>query len=388
MRLVSFVIVFIFVFPYLCSSKIIPIKKNYPLINGAQVFVISEEYIDNPDNFFKEAKSKGVNTIFFRVFQNKGDRTHYHLPSNCESGVYFKTDEACVVNDIIRPLINAAHANGIKFFAWMATRSLSFLKDSDNISYSFSPDNIITTGYGANIFKQNVRQKLIGLFRDLASYNIDGILMQDDFIIKYTEGADKEAVTLFKKETGLNATPELFFDGISTYNNKKIFVKYKQPFYTWASWKNKHLTELLAELINTAKNVNPNIMFAANVYYETPINPKQGLAWYSQDLSVLNKIGIDYLAVMGYSEQIADEQHLNIKKTGSLIKKIALSTIKNTDNDPSRVIIKLQSKSFKGNGMLSKKDFNIICSEIQKIKNISTAIVPIFSDKEIYPCFR
>ncbi len=78
----------------------------------------------------------------------------------------------------------------------------------------------------------------------------------------------------------------------------------------WAEWKSSQLALLFKELKEKAKTVNPKIKFAANVYYETPVDEAAAMAWYSQKLSTLKSAGADYFAVMGYFEQISSEQKL------------------------------------------------------------------------------
>ena len=58
------------------------------------------------------------------------------------------------------------------------------------------------------------------------------------------------------------------------------------------------------------KKYSVYLKFAANVYYETPVDEAAAMAWYSQKLSTLKSAGADYFAVMGYFEQT----HLYILK--------------------------------------------------------------------------
>ena len=313
------VLIFVFVFYSAAYSETVISSEDIYLINGAQVFVLDEKYKGNLDLFFKEVKSKGINTVFFRVFHNSKDRSHLNMPINCESGVYFETKHACSINNLLKDMVDYAHKNNIKLYAWMATRSLSFLKTADNMSMSLSAEGSDVSGYGANIFKKEVRDTLLNLFEDLARYDIDGILFQDDFIIKYTEGSDKYAAALFKQETGIDVKKENFFKSIKEYNGRKVFSEYKDEFYVWAEWKSSQLALLFKELKERAKTVNPRIKFAANVYYETPVDEAAALAWYSQKLSTLKSAGADYFAVMGYFEQISSEQKLSRVETASLI---------------------------------------------------------------------
>lgn len=379
------VLIFVFVFYSAACSETIISSEDIYLINGAQVFVLDERYKGNLDLFFKEVKSKGINTVFFRVFHNSKDRSHLNMPLNCESGVYFETKHACTVNNLLKDMVDYAHKNNIKLYAWMATRSLSFLKTADNMSMSLSAEGGDVMGYGANIFKKEVRDTLLNLFEDLAKYEIDGILFQDDFIIKYTEGSDKYAAALFKKETGIAVKKENFFKSIKEYNGRKVFSEYKDEFYVWAEWKSSQLALLFKELKERAKTVNPKIKFAANVYYETPVDEAAALSWYSQKLSTLKSAGADYFAVMGYFEQISSEQKLDRVETASLIGSIAENAVKVMGNEKA-VIMKLQSRSFLGKGMLSYDDYKLVCRQVKLAGNISYAVVPVFSSDDIYVC--
>lgn len=385
-------LLFIFVFYANSYSKTINSNNDIYWINGAQVFVLDEKYINNIDLFFKEIKDYGINTVFFRVFHNTDDRKHLNLPIKCESGVYFKTKHACIVNDLLKDVVKYAHKNNIKLYAWMATRSLSFLKTGDNISLSLNPEatninNQNTIGYGANIFKKQVRDTFINLFTDLAKYDIDGILFQDDFIIKYTEGSDKYAATLFEKDTGIDMKKENFFGKIKEYNNRKLFSEYKDNFYIWAEWKSDQLALLFKELKQKATSINPKIKFAANIYYETPVDEKAALSWYSQNISKLKSAGADYFAVMGYSEQISAEQGLNKVDTAKFIGKIAENAVQIIGNE-NAVIMKLQSKYFEKKDKVDYNDYKLICDNIKQAGNISYTVVPVFSSSDIYTCQR
>lgn len=385
MKKIAVIIFFVLTLNSVTHSQTVLSSEEIYKINGAQVFVLDEKYKGDIGKFFQEAKEKGINTVFFRVFHNSKDRAHLGLPLQCESGVYYETQHACTVYDLLSDVVKAAHDNNIKLYAWMATRSLSFLKYKENMSMSLSASGGHETGYGANIFKKEVRDILLGLFEDLAKYEIDGILFQDDFIIKYTEGSDRYAAFLFKEETGIEVKSENFFKSVKTYNGRKVFSEYTENFYTWAEWKSSQLSLLFKELKERAKTHNPKIKFAANIYYETPIDEKAGIAWYSQNLTALKNAGADYFAVMGYYEQISDEKKLDRVSAAEYIGKIAESAVKMAGSEKA-VIMKLQSKSFKGAGMLSYNDYKLVCRRTRLAGDISYATVPVFSSSDIYVC--
>ncbi len=357
-------------------------------INGVQVFVMDQSYVSDYNKFFKELKEQGINTVFFRVFHNRGDRPHLGLDIKCDSGVYFKTKELCTVADILGDIVKSAHKNDISLYAWMATRSITELKERDR-SLSFSPDGGTVEGYGANIFKKDIRDSLIKTFKDLAKYNIDGILVQDDFIIKYNEGADKYTLDLFKADTGFSPTPSIFFNKIKEYNGKKVFSGYNDVFYIWSLWKNEYLINLLRDIKVTIRKVNKDIKLAVNIYYETPISREKGLAWYSQTVQGLLSVPVDYVAVMGYIDQISNELEMSYEDSVDYILDIAKTSI---DQIPfsNRVIMKLQVKPFrKGIDNIDNK-YNIeICKILKNSYNGSIVLLPINNPTDvIQSCFE
>ncbi len=357
-------------------------------INGVQVFVMDASYQSDYNNFFKELKDQGVNTVFFRVFHNRGDRPHLGLEMKCDSGVYFRTTELCTVADILDDIVTSAHKNGIKLYAWMATRSITALKERD-LSLSFSPNGGTVEGYGANIFKKDIRKRLVTIFTDLARYNIDGVLVQDDFIVKYNEGADDHTLDLFKSDTGFSPTPSIFFNKIKEYNGKKVFSGYHDVFYIWSLWKNEYLINLLRDIKVAIRKVNKDIKLAVNIYYETPIAKEKGLAWYSQTISGLLSVPVDYVAVMGYIDQISNELEMSYEETVTYILDIAKTSI---DQIPfsNRVIMKLQVKPFrKGIDYIDNK-YNIeICKMLKNSYNGSIVLLPINNPTDVIPsCFE
>ncbi len=361
---------------------------EYLEINGVQVFVLDSSYLSDYNKFFKELKEKDVNTVFFRVFHNRGDRPHLGLDIKCDSGVYFKTKELCTVADILGDIVKAAHKNDIKLYAWMATRSITELKERDR-SLSFSPEGGTIEGYGANIFKKDIRDSLIKIFKDLAEYNIDGILVQDDFIVKYNEGADDYTLDLFKSDTGFNPTTSIFFNRVKEYNGKKVFSGYNDVFYIWSLWKNEYLISLLRELKVNISKVNKDIKLAVNIYYETPISREKGLAWYSQTISGLLSVPVDYIAVMGYIDQISNELEMSYEESVGYILDIAKKSI-NQIHSSNRVIMKLQVKPFrKGIDYIDNK-YNIeICKILKSSYNSSIVLLPINKPSDVIPsCFK
>jgi biofilm PGA synthesis lipoprotein PgaB len=373
---------FLIITALLLSAGLSFSSEQNPRINGVQVFVLSKSYDGDMDTFFSGLKARGYDTVFLRVFHNGADR--YHLGeenSDCKSGVYFKTDRTCVVRDVLGEAVVSARKNGIKIYAWMATRSLSFLKTPEQMEKVFTPEGT-AEGYGASVFDEKVRSELKGLFADLAEYDIDGILFQDDFIMRYSEGATDGAVSMYEAETGNKAAYDTLFSCGGSYPLTRITNACGETFLPWVRWKNGKLMDFFGELKRSAEAVNPDIKFAANVYYETPIDRVKGLAWYSQSIQSMLAAGFDYLAVMGYHDQIASEMRKETDEAVDVLYEMAENLVAATD-DENRIILKLQITSFDKKRKIDGSQLDMLCRMTADYPGISRVLVPVNSISDI-----
>ena len=280
-------------------------SQSYPRINGAQIFVIDSRYDKDLGQFFSELKAEGYDTVLLRVFHNSVDRYHYNdVNAECPTGVYFRTDAACMVRDVLGEAVKAAHSNGMRIYAWMATRTLSVLKTPEAMEKRFDPDGTVADGYGFSIFNKEARETAVKLFSDLAAYPIDGILFQDDFILRNREGASKDALKAYYDDTGIRLTEESLFGCKGGMKTAKVPGACADTFNDWTEWKNEEMMRFYTDLKSAAMQMNPDIKFAGNVYYETPLDSVKGMSWYAQSIESMLDSGFDYLAVMGYHDQI------------------------------------------------------------------------------------
>ncbi|MEK7679744.1 MAG: poly-beta-1,6-N-acetyl-D-glucosamine N-deacetylase PgaB, partial [Deltaproteobacteria bacterium] len=257
-----------------------------PLI-AVQVMFFEGRSYKEIDAELKRLKDAGINTVIARVFHNKGDRFYKvagagagSLPS---SGVYFRTSHAPVVADVLSELTTLAHKNGLKLFAWMTTRYADYGVEGDTgitcIGYDIASGKYARCK-GLDLFSDEAVARLEAIYSDLASYDIDGILFQDDLILRHNEGFGKRAEALFKKDTGLNADPTALY----IVSDNGATVHYTPLFWKWAAWKNTRLLNIAGRLKTAARGKNPSVKFAINLMYESVTNPPYALAWLSQSL--------------------------------------------------------------------------------------------------------
>jgi tetratricopeptide (TPR) repeat protein len=366
------------------------VKKPFPEDQGAkrricvQAAYFEGKTLEEVEKRMRELKNAGVNTIILRVFQNRGDRMYPFVTASHEEGVYFKTVYAPLVDDLLGKFAEIVHRNGLEIFAWMTTRYANYgLEGSPGyrcMRYDFETKKM-EMARGFNLFHPEVLKRLEGLFRDLGRYPIDGILFQDDLILRHDEDFSPEANQAFLEEFGYLPDPEVFY--IDPYRSEpgKYYVKaYTDRFWTWANWKNRWLMIVAKRLMEASRESNPNLQFAINLYFEAVLNDFNGVAWFSQTLSGALKNNFDYYAIMAYHRQAMKNRNIEVREAIGLMAEAAQKAIEGV-GDPSRVLMKLWILDWNRNEAVSyalapQKEIEEILTAILNLGKVSLAFVP------------
>ncbi len=357
-------------------------SAGVPGIRAAQVMFFDAKNRVELDGELKRLKAQGVNTIIARVFHNKDDRYYLFASPQKNTGVYFKTTHAPVVDDALSILLSLAHRHGLKVFAWMTTRYADYgVEDGSAACAAYDLKNsAYTRCKGLDLFNEKNVRRLEGIYSDLARYEIDGVLFQDDLVLRYNEGFGPHMEAAFLKETGLFITPK---DLYSTAPDSPS-VQYTPLFWRWAAWKNKRLLDVAGRLRKVVKKKRPDAKFAVNFMYESVTNPASALAWLSQDLDAAVKAGFDYYSIMAYHRQMEEELEKGGPEVRGLIREMA-SKAGIAVGDPKRVLIKLQTIDWKTGQPLPDEEVVGLIRTLRSTSGVSLAVVPYRSD---FPFFE
>ena len=145
----------------------------------------------------------------------------------------------------------------------------------------------------------------------------------------------------FLKSLDIHPIPTSFSD-IHPYKSEsgKYYVKaYTNHFWTWANWKNRWLMNVAKRLMEVARESNPNLQFAINLYFEAVLSDVNGMVWFSQTLSGALKNNFDYYAIMAYHRQAMKDRREGVKEAIDLMAEVAQKAVE-TVEDPSRVLMK------------------------------------------------
>lgn len=367
-------------------------KKRVKRRICAQIPFWGARSLDEVEKSVKGLKEAGVDTIILKVFRNKGDPPYPFSKVHHEEGVYFKTEYAPVVDDLLGKMAGIIHRNGLDLFAWMTTRYANLgLDDRPEYrckQYDFETKRI-RVARGVSLFHPEMIRRLEGLFRDLGRYPIDGILFQDDLILKHNEDFSPEANQAFLKEFGYLPHPDLFYLSPYPSESGKYYVKaYTEKFLIWANWKNRWLMNLSKRLMGAARESNPNLQFAINLYFEAVLNELNGLAWFSQTLSKALETKFDYYAVMAYHRQAMKDRKIGLKEAIGLMTDVTQRAIDVVGN-PSQVLMKMWILNWKSNHSVStvpapQKEIEEILQAILKQGEVSIAFVPYIDQFPIH----
>jgi len=353
--------------------------RNRRALYGVQITRLGHKTPEALRNFMEKLRENEVDTIFFRVFQNRGDAFFPILPRHAREGVYFKTTYAPLVSDLLPLVCRIAHREGLQVYAWMNTLNASFLycKSARHIfRLELAKKRLVHTNR-LSPFDPEVRRCLSGLFSDLAKYPIDGILVQDDLILHYNEDFNPIATGAFKNEMHLkNFSPLDLYEIEKSASGKVILKGYSRLFWTWCSWKNRRLSGFAGKIFRAVRKIRPSIKIATDVNYEALLYPEKALAWYSRSIQAMEKFARpDTYVVMSYQKQMQRE----LKEPEPIILDYLKEMVKEaiaSIPDPDRWVFKVQTIGWRTHKPIDLNQIRWALSSIRSTAPVHTCLMP------------
>jgi uncharacterized lipoprotein YddW (UPF0748 family) len=239
-------------------------------------------------SMIREMNQAGANTIAI----------HVH-----EQGLMFFNDRATGLptQNIMPVIIDEARRNNLKVFAWTDTLNFPELIETHpewefvtcyrHGEYHYpSP-----CGWHSRLspFSPGIDSFIEEYYRGLASLDIDGIQFQDDLFL--AEGEDIS-----------DAAQEAYLDHYGTWFNPANPGDWEKM----NDLKTRRLVEIVRIAIQSAREVNPDILFVFDILPEpSTTRMKQ---WWGIDIDSLKDAGVDYFGIMSYHRQVMKEQDLSL----------------------------------------------------------------------------
>jgi biofilm PGA synthesis lipoprotein PgaB len=346
----------------------------------AQVSYLPARSYEEAGQEFRRMRAAGYDTVILRVFQNPGDRFYPFATPREAAGVYFVTGEAKVVDDILPELIPRARAAGLRVFAWMSTLSLPLDTPWDlrGRRYDLLRGEVVA-GERLDPFHPEVRRRLLTLFRDLGRYDLDGILVQDDLVLRHTEGFSAAAMGAYYLSSGRFPDPLDFY--ADRHPGSPQVRSYSPAFWDWARWRNRTLLQLAADLRTAARRENPRLLVAVNLMYEALSNPQGALAWLAQDFEATREAGFDYIAIMAYQRQMAKELKVAPETAIDLIRQMVRDGLARMI-DPAALLVKVQATDFDSRQPIAAAEWQAVTAAAREAGATSVAVFPYHAPTE------
>lgn len=217
----------------------------------------------------------GITTLIIPVSQ----------PPDPLPGVFFKTNQAPVIQDLLGSALTLAHNYKMSVFATMPLREMDWLKDTKWLDLKFDPaTKRFKTSRRLNLWNPAVQDYLLAFYFDLAAYPLDGLIIEEPVGYSETEGFNEIALKQFNKDFGLQLTSaELYGNGELT-----------PAFWRWTGWKNRQVMTGLAHLVHELHVRRPQLRIGLAMSKEAAGLPKEALVKYGQDLLEASQAEFDF----------------------------------------------------------------------------------------------
>jgi hypothetical protein len=266
-------------------------EKLYPWRKSRQVHLAAVLNLSNRftlsalERWFYRFEKAGVDTLVIKVFHTGSQEM--------SSGVFFQTLHAPVLMDALATWARTAHRYHLRVFAWMSVRQMEWKLRSNPkwADLKYDPRHMsLMSSEMMDLFQPAVRDYIMSLYQDLASYSIEGILFGDDLFYKAEEGLGEVAQQQFIRDFGESFSPKVLRQAPQIGNSSGVF-------WRWVGWKSRQIFYFLDELKQAVRKANPSIQLGVFLSEDAVLNPVQALARNSQDLLEAKRLMLDYYVI-------------------------------------------------------------------------------------------
>jgi uncharacterized lipoprotein YddW (UPF0748 family) len=361
---------FISIFILFCSSTL-------GFHTAVQIFSLHATSRDELEKEFQFLRKKGVETIIFRCFKNPGDTPFQIREEMKSSGVYFKAPGEPIVSDLLPLILEVARQNGLRTFGWITTRKCAWMlkehPEWEGLRFDITEQNF-KPGNQLDLFLPAVQNRLEQMIMALANTDVDGILIQDDWVSRQGDDFNTSAWNAFSSSPLSKMTIPLLF------NLQGPDIQYTSKFHLWSFIKSRNLSTVLGRIISHVKASHPSIEIAANLYYETILFPGHARAWLSQDLEELMRIPIDRWAIMAYQKQMQQELREPLQSISEKLQKAESFLINSYLIPPEKIFWKVQTTDWISGKLIPSEE---LVQSLPKSSQITVVAVPYRNPQSI-----
>jgi len=238
---------------------------------------------------YLRAFRRRANTVIISVFNQSSGR----------SGVFFQTSNAPVLVDRLREWTETAHRIGFRVMASLPIREMRWATGAhpEWRDARYDPNKgTLHSIEKLDLFNPEVKEMVLGLYRDLAGYPIDGIYISD---LSYgpEEGWTPSAVRRYESLFAEGLDPGAVSVGAVGGASEGP----RPQFWHWTGWRSRYLSDLLKDLQADVRLHRPDLFWGAALPEVVLTQPLRGLAETSIDLLDLKRAENDLYLIFRQS---------------------------------------------------------------------------------------
>ncbi len=294
----------------ICPIMLIPLFSSMPVAaesgEGSAIVgkwlwgsTVADLGADGAEIMMSRCAAEGITDVYLLV-KGTGGRLGYLKTQ-------YKNLLTRASRDVLQETIDAAHKRGIRVHAWICVVEDETYKSNHPEAgmwhYIRARDNNFITPYDAGY-----REYIGNVAKELAQYDIDGIHLD---YIRYNHNANGWSEQDFENLAAMGANIDRVKELVETTwgyhgrtaNSNYIFSAYKNndpDALIIAQYRRNNIKELAAHIINSAKSVNPNLVFSAATMPEGAYEASYADLHYGQNYDIAAEL-YDYICPMAYS---------------------------------------------------------------------------------------
>lgn len=233
-------------------------------------------------------RQRGIDTIILPVYDNKAGR----------SGLYFKGTGAPLLEDRLQEWIDTAHLSGMRVVAKMPLREMNWaLGNPEWRDRRYESRRRYVDHDKLDLFHPQVKEMVFQLYRDLTSYPVDGIYI-DESTYEAEEGWTESALGLYSELFHERIDPAVVFGEGSAPPGEKVSYPSASQLWRWLGWRSRFLSAFLKELRTEVQSMRSEVEWGIGISETLLLDPRAGLVERSQDLLELKQLNFDFYVLI------------------------------------------------------------------------------------------
>ncbi len=297
-------------------SKVKNLQSNFYYNIALSNDLLSNQYVEY-DNFnftgwedFKSSLTKlshyGARSLIFTPFQNGVNRSLPFANSQSAAGALYKSKKIPVSADVLSEVSKISSSLGYKLqvklplknHAWLNYRNSELMDQSwDKGREYFNYNNKL------NWFHPKALEYIKGIIDELATFDIDGIIISDDYSLEFNEGYSSLTGSVYEVETKKKLSPNII--PADFYSNN--FASTNSAFLEVQKWRIDKQHLFLLNVVNYIRVRHPLLKIGLEIDPELINNPRVTILKRSTSYAQLISLKPDFIILNRESGDSVDQ---------------------------------------------------------------------------------